>query len=91
MLYALCTRLLESRHLRSSLAESSQDAWMEVESCVWFGLVTVEVGGSFTVDYRYATVDLSLPLPGRKLTVSVTRCYGAEAFIGRSGFEFQLI
>ena len=55
MLYALCTRLLSSRLLRGSPAESSQDAWMEVDYCDWFGLVAVEVGGSFTVDYRYAS------------------------------------
>ena len=89
MLYALCTRLLSGRLLRGSPAESSQDAWLEVDYCDWFGLVAVEVGGSFTVDYQYAAVELALPLPGRKLAVSVTRCYGAEAFIGRSGFELR--
>lgn len=91
MFYALCTRLLGSRLLRGSPAESSQDAWMEVDYCDWFGLLAIEVGGSFTVDYRYATVELALPLPKRKLTVSLTRCYGAEAFIGRSGLEWQII
>ncbi len=89
MLYALCTRLLESRHLPSSPAESCQDAWMAVDYGDWFGLVAFETGGSFTVDYRYATVELTLPLPGRKLTVSLTRCYGAEAASGRSGFELR--
>jgi hypothetical protein len=91
MFYALCTHLLSSRLLRGCPAESSQDAWLEVDYCDWFGLLSVEVGGSFTVDYRYATVELSLPLPGRKLTVSVTRCYGTEASIGRSGLEWQII
>jgi hypothetical protein len=89
MLYALCIRLLSSRLLRGSPVESSQDAWLEVDYYDWFGLLAIEVGGSFTVDYRYVTVELSLPLPGRKLAVSLTRCYGAEAFIGRSGFELR--
>ncbi len=89
MLYRFCSYLLGCRTLRGRPVASCQDAWMAVDYGDWFGLVAFETGGSFTVDYRYATVELTLPLPGRKLTVSLTRCYGAEAASGSSGFELR--